>query len=159
MNLSWIDIAIIVIYMAGILLLGLYISKRASENIGSYFLAGKTIPWWALGVSNASGMFDIAGTMWLVSMCFVYGLKSAWMPWIWPIFNQIFLMVYLSMWLRRSNVMTGAEWLQTRFGSGRSAELCHFIVVIFAIVSAIGPFTWLKVGCTAWYSLRLCNSW
>jgi len=125
MNLSWIDIAIIVTYMA-------------SENIGSYFLAGKTIPWWALGVSNASGMFDIAGTMWLVSMCFVYGLKSAWLPWIWPIFNQIFLMVYLSMWLRRSNVMTGAEWLQTRFGSGRSAELCQFIVVIFAIVSAIG---------------------
>jgi len=138
MNLSWIDIVIIVFYLAGTLLLGLYISKRASENIGSYFLAGKTIPWWALGVSNASGMFDIAGTMWLVSMCFVYGLKSAWLPWIWPIFNQVFLMVYLSIWLRRSNVMTGAEWLRTRFGTGRSAELSQLIVVIFAIVSAIG---------------------
>jgi Na+/proline symporter len=76
--------------------------------------------------------------MWLVSMCFVYGLKSAWLPWIWPIFNQVFLMVYLSVWLRRSNVMTGAEWLQTRFGEGRSAELCHMVVVLFALVSAVG---------------------
>jgi SSS family solute:Na+ symporter len=71
-------------------------------------------------------------------MCFVYGLKGAWLPWIWPIFNQIFLMVYLSVWLRRSNVLTGAEWLKTRFGSGKGAEMCHLIVVIFAVVSAIG---------------------
>jgi Na+/proline symporter len=138
MNLSWIDIVIIALYLSSVLLLGLYISKRASTDLDSYFLAGKRIPWWALGVSNASGMFDIAGTMWLVSMCFVYGLKGAWLPWIWPIFNQIFLMVYLSVWLRRSNVLTGAEWLKTRFGTGKSAEMCHLIVVIFAIVSAIG---------------------
>lgn len=138
MNLSWIDIVIIVLYLGGVLALGLYISKKASKDLNSYFLAGKRIPWWALGVSNASGMFDIAGTMWLVSMCFVYGLKGAWLPWIWPIFNQIFLMVYLSIWLRRSNVLTGAEWLKTRFGAGKGAELCHLIVVIFAIVSAIG---------------------
>lgn len=138
MDLSWIDIVIIALYLSSVLLLGLYISKRASTDLDSYFLAGKRIPWWALGVSNASGMFDIAGTMWLVSMCFVYGLKGAWLPWIWPIFNQIFLMVYLSVWLRRSNVLTGAEWLKTRFGSGRGAEMCHLIVVIFAVVSAIG---------------------
>jgi SSS family solute:Na+ symporter len=138
MDLSWIDIVIIALYLSSVLLLGLYISKRASTDLDSYFLAGKRIPWWALGVSNASGMFDIAGTMWLVSMCFVYGLKGAWLPWIWPIFNQIFLMVYLSVWLRRSNVLTGAEWLKTRFGSGKGAEMCHLIVVIFAVVSAIG---------------------
>ncbi|WP_340677084.1 sodium:solute symporter family protein [Paraglaciecola sp.] len=138
MNLSWIDIGIIIAYVVATLWVGLYISKRASRNMQAYFLAGKEIPWWALGVSNASGMFDIAGTMWLVSMCFVYGLKSAWLPWIWPIFNQVFLMVYLSVWLRRSNVMTGAEWLKTRFGEGRGAELCHLVVVLFALVSAVG---------------------
>ncbi|ALS99782.1 sodium:solute symporter family protein [Lacimicrobium alkaliphilum] len=138
MNLSSIDLVVIAGYLLGTLALGLYISRLAGKDMGAYFLAGKKIPWWALGVSNASGMFDIAGTMWLVSMCFVYGLKSAWLPWVWPIFNQIFLMVYLSIWLRRSNVMTGAEWLQTRFGSGRGAELCQLVVVIFALVSAVG---------------------
>ena len=54
-----------------------------------------------LGLSNASDMYDVTGTMWLVTLCVVYGLKSIWIPWVWPVFNQIFLMVYLSTWLRR----------------------------------------------------------
>ena len=138
MNLSGVDVAIIVVYLVATLSLGFYIAKRASENLDAYFLGGRKMPWWVLGVSNASGMFDITGTMWLVTMCFVYGLKSAWLPWIWPIFNQVFLMVYLSVWLRRSNVMTGAEWLKTRFGTGRGAQWSHAMVVLFAIISAIG---------------------
>ncbi len=146
MNLEIIDIAIIVLYLGFTVFIGMYISKRASRNLDSYFLGGKTIPWWVLGVSNASGMFDITGTMWLVSMCFVYGLKSAWLPWIWPTFNQVFLMVYLSAWMRRSDVMTGAEWLKTRFGTGRGASLSHLVVVIFAVISAIGFISYAFKG-------------
>ncbi len=146
MKLSGLDIVIILIYLGLTVFLGFLLSKKASKNIDSYFLGGKTIPWWILGISNASGMFDITGTMWLVSMCFVYGLKSAWLPWIWPTFNQIFLMVYLSAWLRRSRVMTGAEWLKTRFGTGKGAVLSHQVVVIFAIVSAIGFISYAFKG-------------
>jgi len=146
MSLHFIDLVIIFLYLVGTIAIGFYLSKRASKNLDSYFLGGRKIPWWALGVSNASGMFDITGTMWLVSMCFVYGMKSAWLPWIWPIFNQVFLMIYLSAWLRRSNVMTGAEWLKTRFGSGRGAELCHIAVVIFAVISAIGFISYAFKG-------------
>jgi len=47
-------------------------------------------------------------------------------------FNQIFLMVFLSIWLRRSNVTTGAEWIQTRFGTGKGSLLSHNIVVVYA---------------------------
>jgi len=146
MALHTLDLIIIALYLISIIAIGFYLSKRASKNLDSYFLGGKKIPWWVLGVSNASGMFDITGTMWLVSMCFVYGLKSAWLPWIWPIFNQVFLMIYLSAWLRRSNVMTGAEWLKTRFGSGRGAELSHIAVVIFAVISAIGFISYAFKG-------------
>jgi solute:Na+ symporter, SSS family len=69
-----------------------------------------------------------------------------WIPWLWPTFNQIFLMVYLSAWLRRSKVMTGAEWIKTRFGTGRGAQLSHIIVVIYAFVSIIGFFTYAFKG-------------
>lgn len=138
MQLANIDLFIIGAYLVSTVLLGFYISRLAKNNIQAYFLGGNRIPWWALGVSNASGMFDITGTMWLVSMCFVYGLKSAWLPWIWPVFNQIFLMVYLSAWLRRSNAMTGAEWMATRFGNTLGMRLSHGIVVVFALISAIG---------------------
>ena len=138
MNLHWVDISIIIAYLFATIFIGFYISKRASKDINSYFLGGNTIPWYILGVSNASGMFDITGTMWLVYLVFVYGIKGIFVPWLWPVFNQIFLMVFLSAWLRRSNVMTGAEWIKTRFGTGRGATLSHNIIVVFAIVSVIG---------------------
>ena len=142
MKLHPIDVAIIVVYVATSVLLGYWVSHRASRDTKAYFLGGNTLPWYFLGVSNASGMFDIAGTMWLVYLMFIYGLKSVWIPWLWPVFNQIFLMVYLSTWLRRSNVTTGAEWIRTRFGTGRGAQLSHMIVVIYALVSVIGFLTY-----------------
>jgi len=138
MNLHVIDLGIILLYLVATIFIGYWVSKRASKNIQSYFLGGNTLPWYLLGISNASGMFDIAGTMLLVYWLAVYGLKSIWIPWLWPVFNQIFLMVFLSAWLRRSNVMTGAEWIRTRFGKGQAANLSHIIVVLFALVSVIG---------------------
>ncbi|MHC5141307.1 MAG: sodium:solute symporter family protein [Planctomycetota bacterium] len=138
MNLHYIDIGIIVLYFALTLIVGFAVSRKAVKNMDSYFLGGKSLPWWILGVSNASGMFDITGTMWLVYICFIYGLKSAWLPWVWPMFNQIFLMVYLAKWLRRSNVMTGAEWIVCRFGKNRGANLAHMSVVVYALISMIG---------------------
>ncbi len=146
MRLDPIDIAIILAYLAVSVVVGYWVSHRAARDMKAYFLGGNTMPWYVLGVSNASGMFDIAGTMWLVYLLFVYGLKSVWIPWLWPVFNQIFLMVYLSTWLRRSNVMTGAEWITTRFGSGRGARLSHLIVVIYALVSVIGFLTYAFKG-------------
>jgi SSS family solute:Na+ symporter len=142
MNLHLVDIAIILAYLATSVLIGYWVSHRASRDIQAYFLGGNVMPWYVLGISNASGMFDISGTMLLVYWMFVYGLKSVWIPWLWPTFNQVFLMVYLSAWLRRSNVMTGAEWIKTRFGTGRGAQLSHLIVVVYAFVSIIGFFSY-----------------
>jgi len=141
-KLSSLDIAIILAYLVASVLVGYWVSHRASRDIRAYFLGANTLPWYVLGVSNASGMFDISGTMLLVYWMFVYGLKSVWIPWLWPTFNQIFLMVYLSSWLRRSNVITGAEWIQTRFGKGRGAQCAHIIVVVYAFVSIIGFFSY-----------------
>ena len=138
MLLQPIDIWIICVYMVLIMAAGFAVSKFASRNIDSYFLGGNKIPWYVLGVADASGMFDVTGTMWLVMAIFVYGLKGAYLPWLWPTFNQVFLMVYLSTWLRRSNVMTGAQWINTRFGNDLGAKLSHISVVIFAIVCVIG---------------------
>lgn len=142
MQLHVLDTVIIVAYLMSTVLIGYWVSHRASQSMQAYFLGGNKMPWYVLGISNASGMFDISGTMLLVYWMFIYGLKSVWIPWLWPTFNQIFLMVYLSAWLRRSKVMTGAEWIKTRFGTGRGAQLSHLIVVIYAFVSIIGFFTY-----------------
>jgi Na+/proline symporter len=146
MQLSWIDLGIIVVYLIATIFVGFWVSKRASQSMKHYFLGGNRLPWYMLGVSNASGMFDIAGTMWLVYVTTTYGLKGTWLPWLWPTFNQIFLMVYMSIWLRRSNVMTGAEWIQTRFGKNAGSTASHISVVVFAMVSVIGFLAYAAKG-------------
>src|SRR5208282_4183125 len=146
MKLHSLDIAIIGAYFLTTILIGLWVSRRGVRDMDSYFLGGKTLPWYLLGISDASGMFDISGTMWLVYILFVYGLKSIWLPFLWPVFNQIFLMMFLSGWLRRSNVLTGAEWIQTRFGRGTGAKLAHLSVVVFAVIQVIGMLAYAFKG-------------
>ncbi|MGO8935137.1 MAG: sodium:solute symporter family protein [Terracidiphilus sp.] len=142
MHLQPLDVGIILVYLLGTVFVGYRVSHHGSRDMTAYFLGGNKLPWYVLGLSNASGMFDISGTMLLVYWMFVYGLKSVWIPWLWPTFNQVFLMVYMSAWLRRSRVMTGAEWIKTRFGTGRGAQLSHLIVVLYAFISIIGFFSY-----------------
>lgn len=146
MILSPWDIAIVFAYIVGVLALGFYLSRKASKNLSSYFLGGNELPWYYLGLSNASGMFDISGTMWTVGILFVYGLKSAWLPWLWPVWNQVFVFVYLALWIRRSGVMTGAEWISFRFGNGKGASLSHIIIVVFAVISVLGFIAYFFEG-------------
>lgn len=146
MKLHIVDILIICAYLMVIVAIGLFLKKKAAKNMDSYFLGGKSLPFYMLGLSNASGMFDITGTMLMVYWAFAYGFKSLWIPWLWPVFNQIFLMVYLSVWLRRSNVLTGAEWIKTRFGQGRGATLSHTIVIVFALLSVLGFLSYGFIG-------------
>lgn len=146
MKLHLIDIIIIGCYLLATVFIGLILRRQAQKSKNSYLLGGNKLPWYMLGLSNASGMFDISGTMWLVTLGFVYGLKSIWIPWLWPTFNQIFLMVFLSIWLRRSNATTGAEWIRTRFGTGRGSILSHRIVVVFALISCLGFLAYGFIG-------------
>ncbi len=145
MKISTLDLVILLLYLSATVVIGLVLRKRASKNKANYLLGGNTMPWYLLGLSNASGMFDISGTVWLVMLLFVYGLKSVWLPWLWPVFNQIFLMIFLSIWLRRSGVTTGAEWLATRF-SGRGAMQSHIVIVVFAIILGLGYLAYGFIG-------------
>lgn len=146
MKLRPIDLLIIIAYLLTVSLLGVILKKRAQSSKGEYLLGGNKLPWYMLGLSNASGMFDISGTMWLVTALFVYGLKSIWIPWLWPVFNQVFLMVYLSAWLRRSGVTTGAEWINHRFGYDFGSKLSHMVIVIFAIANSLGFLAYGFIG-------------
>ncbi|BAU55489.1 sodium:solute symporter family protein [Mucilaginibacter gotjawali] len=147
MKLHPIDIAIIALYLSSTIFIGLWYRKKARQNKESYMLGGKSLPWYKLGLSDASDMFDISGTMWMVSLCFVYGMKSIWIPWLWPVFNQVFLMMYLSRWLRRSNASTGAEWLATRFGkSGPGVNASQVVVIAFALLSCLGFMAYGFIG-------------
>ena len=146
LGLTGLDLGIIIVYLVAVTVIGFAMRRRAAKSVESYLLGGKDIPWYMLGLSNIPEAFDISGTMWLVTIGFVYGLKSIWLPWLWPTFNQIFLMVFLSAWLRRSNVTTGAQWIETRFGTGTGARLSHTVVVVFALIGGLGFLAYGFVG-------------
>src|SRR4026208_1984209 len=130
MNLGTLDIIILVIYFVVMIGIGVYVTRRAAKNLDSYFLGEKSMPGWLLGISNASSMWDITGTMWLVYILFAYGLKGVFLPWLWPVFIQFCDAVYLSKWIRRSEARTGAEWITTRFGEGRAGEMARAVIVV-----------------------------
>jgi SSS family solute:Na+ symporter len=146
MKLTWLDISIVLVYLGSMVTIGWVLRKKARLNKESYLMGSKSLPWYLLGLSDASDMFDISGTMWMVALCFIYGMKSIWIPWLWPVFNQVFLMMYLSKWLRRSNATTGAEWLATRFGTDRKVNASHISVVVFALLGCFGFLAYGFVG-------------
>ncbi len=141
-----IDVSIIAVYVLLTLFVGIWVSKKASKGLKSYFLGGNNIKWYFLGLSNGSGMFDVSGTAWMVGILFLYGVKSFMFMWLWPIWNQIFVMMFLAVWIRRSNIMTGSEWILTRFGDDRAGRASHIIVAVFAIVAAIGFIAYFFEG-------------
>lgn len=146
MQLHSLDLFIIIAYMLITLLIGFYLSGKASKSMNAYFLGGNSMKWYMLGLSNASGMWDISGTMWTVMILFVYGVKSAWIPWLWPVWNQVFVFVFLAAWMRKSNVMTGAQWIGYRFGEGKGATLSYIVIVVFALVSVLGFMAYFFEG-------------
>ncbi len=146
MKLHLLDVSIIVGYIVLTFLIGFWISRKASKGMNSYFLGDNNIKWWMLGFSNSSGMFDVSGAAWMVSMVFIYGVNVYWQQWAWPVWNQVFLMMFLSIWLRRSNVMTGAEWINFRFGNDKGANASHLITVAFAVLVAVAFITYMTVG-------------
>ncbi|AZQ59300.1 sodium:solute symporter [Maribacter sp. MJ134] len=141
-----IDTLIIFLYVLLTLAVGIWVSKKASKGLKSYFLGGNNIKWYYLGLSNGSGMFDVSGTAWMVGLLFLYGAKSFMFMWLWPIWNQIFIMMFLAVWIRRSNIMTGSEWILTRFGDGKAGRASHSIVAVFAIVAAVGFIAYFFEG-------------
>jgi len=91
------------------------VEKKARRNKENYLMGGKSLPWYMLGLSDASDMFDISGTMWMVSLCFVYGMKSIWIPGYACIQPGIPYDVSLQM-APALECNYCAEWLAGRFG-------------------------------------------
>lgn len=137
MKLQLIDLLIIGFYIFLSVFIGFWISRRKSNGMKDYFIGDNSMKWYWLGLSNSSGMFDVNAVSWRVALLIMYGIQSVWIPWVWPVWNQVFVMVFLSAWLRRSGAMTGAEWMRIRFGDNTGGKLSHIIVVVFAVTEVI----------------------
>src|SRR5690242_21112747 len=146
MTLSGIDQIIVVLYLAAIMSIGFAMKRRAAKGMSSYFLGGRQLPWWALAMSGSSSYFDITGTMWIVSTFIALGLKGMWVHWLWGFPITAFYLAYMGKWIRRSDAMTGAEWMKTRFGPGKAGDLARFSYTLFAILTITALLGYGAIG-------------
>ncbi len=139
--MSFPDLAIVIAYFVLVIGLGFWYARRAARGLDAYFLGGKRLHWLALAMSGSVSNFDIAGTMWIVSIIYVLGMKSMWHHWMWGFMLGAFFMAYMGKWVRRSGVMTAAEWMRTRFGDGtpgRVARVAYALMAVCTLASFIG---------------------
>lgn len=133
-----IDITIIILYFVAMIGLGFWYQRKASQDLDSYFLGGNRIHWLALAMSGSVSNFDITGTMWIVALITLFGMKSMWNHWMWGFLMGAFFMAFMGKWIRRSNVMTGAEWMITRFGNDREGVTARSAYALMAVVTMVG---------------------
>ncbi len=147
MNLESSDLIIIFGYLILVAIIGFWVQKKATAHLDGYYLAGRNVPWWMLGLSGCSSYIDIGGTMAMVGALFFLGLKGIWMTHIfWGWFIIAFYMAFQAKWIRRSGVMTFAEWNQTRFGDNKDAEKARIAAAIFLLVLMIFNLMYIAVG-------------
>jgi Na+/proline symporter len=126
--------------------IGFAMKRRAASGMSSYFLGGRQLPWWALAMSGSSSYFDITGTMWIVSTFIALGLKGMWVHWLWGFPITAFYLAYMGKWIRRSNVMTGAEWMKTRFGDSKAGDIARLSYTLFAVLTITALLGYSAIG-------------
>jgi len=147
MSLHPIDLGIIVVYLLAVAMIGVVVRRRATKKLDSFYLADRNVPWWMLGLSGCSSYIDIGGTMSMIGLIFYLGLKSMWATHIfWGWFMISFYMAFQAKYIRRSGVMTFAEWNETRFGATKDAEAARLAAAIFLLVLMICNLMFISVG-------------
>ncbi len=147
MNLPPVDLAIIGVYLVCVAFVGFAVRRRATKKLDSYYLGDRNVPWWMLGLSGCSSYIDIGGTMAMVGALYYLGLKALWVTHVyWGWFIVCFYMAFQAKWIRRSGVMTFAEWNETRFGTTRDAEGARLAAAVFLLVLMVFNLMYISVG-------------
>ncbi len=146
-NLAVVDALIIVAFLLAIAVAGYAFSRAASKGLDDYFLGGKKIPWWILGVSTSSSNFDMSGTMIIVGLVFALGYKGFLVEMRGGVGIALaFIMIFLAKWLRRSRVMTSAQWMRLRFGTDRQGRAAHLLSAVANIALSLGMIIYFSKG-------------
>lgn len=120
MLLAPIDWIIIAVFFAIVLGIGWWASKTAGKNTSEFFLGGRSMPWWLLGVSMVACTFSADTPNLVTGMVREEGVVKNWAWWAFLITGMVTVFIYAKLW-RRSEVMTDLEFYEIRY-SGKAAS-------------------------------------
>ena len=137
--MSWVDYGIVLAYLIGLLTCGAVLARKASKGSEAYFLGDRNMPWWALGASGMSSNLDAAGTMTIVTLLYLFGIHGFFIEMrggvVLPI--AVFL-AFMGKWHQRSRVITTAEWMRLRFGTGFGGKSARFLAALTYLIITVG---------------------
>ena len=143
MTLDTIDWTIIVGFMVVTLAVGLAVTKRAGRSSADFFLAGRGMPWWLLGMSMVATTFSAGTPNFVTDIVRQQGVAGNWIWWAFLLTGMMTVFVYAKLW-RRSGVMTDIEFYELRY-SGRAAAFLRgfralYLGVLFNVIVMASAF-------------------
>ncbi len=148
-TLTTLDYGIIAAFLAITLLAGLVLSRTASKNLEHYFLGGRNLPWYFLGITGMSAWFDLTGTMIITSFLYMMGPLGLYVEFRGgAVLALAFMLAYTAKWTRRSGCMTSAEMATYRYGTGFSGEFLRLISALMGVITTVGMLAFLVRGAT-----------
>ena len=146
-SLNGIDYTVILGYLGALIVLGVALERMASKSLDDYFIGGRRLPWWALGVSGMAYFLDMTGTMIITSFLFLLGPRGLFIEFRGgAVLALAFMMLWGGKWHRRSKCLTGAEWMVFRFGDGPGGRFAQGVSALAGIVGSIGMLAYLING-------------
>ncbi|PZD73163.1 Sodium/glucose cotransporter [Acaryochloris thomasi RCC1774] len=133
-----IDWIIVGVYLVLTILLGLYLSRKASGSMADFFVSGRSLPWWLAGTSMAATTFSIDTPLYIAGVVASGGIAGNWQWWSFGIAHVIMIYVFARLW-RRSEIITDAELIEVRYGGNMAATLRATKAFLFAVpINCIG---------------------
>jgi len=123
------DWLILAAFFAVVLFIGLWSSKTAGENQEQFFLGGRSMPWWLLGVSMVATTFSADTPNLVTGLVREGGVAKNWVWWSFLITGMVTVFIYARLW-RRSNVLTDLEFYEIRY-SGKAASFLRGFRAIY----------------------------
>ena len=154
--LSPADLTTLIIYFLLIIGVGVVLSKKASGSISDYYLGGRTIPWYILGISGMATFLSLSGSMHVASLYLILGVKGFLTTFRGHLALVLaFLMIFVAKWLNRSGVMTNAEWIEFRFGRDRQGRLARFLAALSNTIVSVSIMAFFFVAAEKFFALYL----
>lgn len=148
------DYSVMAVYCGILVVMAFYLHRKATANLEAYFLAGRKLPWWALGISGMTAFLDMTGTMVIVSFLFMLGPRGLFVEFRGgAVLVLAFMMLWTGKWHRRSNCMTGAEWYIYRFGRGKAAQTARVLTAAGGVLLNISLLAYLIQGAGTFLSM------
>ena len=133
MSLSTLDLLIILFFFGISLFIGFWVSKKAGKDSSQFFLSGKNMPWWLLGVSMVATTFSTDTPNLVTDIVRSNGVSGNWVWWAFLLTGLLTVFVYAKLW-RKSNVNTDLEFYELRYGGPAAIFLRKFRAIYLGVI-------------------------